>query len=73
MYIEIDIPTECTSLEDRQAFIQSIYEWGLDNMEDQVHWSYFKGFADKIHASSNKISFYIENETDCLAIKLTWS
>ena len=73
MYVEIDIPTECTSIGDRQSFIQSIYEWGLDNLEDQEHWEYFKGFADTLHANASTIEFHIMNEIDGLAIKLTWS
>lgn len=73
MFIAIDIPIEHNTPEKRQAFLQSIYDWGLENLEDQEHWQYFSGFANKNHSNSVSVEFFVENELDCLAIKLTWS
>ena len=73
MYIAIDIPAECNTREKRQAFLQSIYDWGLENLEDQEHWQYFCDFANKNQDNALSVEFYIENETDGLAIKLAWS
>ena len=73
MYIEIEMPIECVTLEQKRAHVRSIYEWGLDNLEDQEQWQYFKQFEHKIAAHMDRIELYIENDIDGMAIKLAWS
>ena len=73
MYIAIEVPKECDTIEKRRMYLQSIYDWGLENLEDQEHWQYFNQFADKALRDYVSVEIFIENENDAMAIKLAWS
>lgn len=73
MYIAIELPVECDTLEKKKAHIQKIYEWGVDNLEDQDSWKYFSEIHSLVKGTTLKFEFHFENEADAMAIKLAWS
>ena len=72
MYITIEIPNHCTTLIQKRKYFQTIYEWGLENLEDQNQWSFFQHFNSMISLHTCSFDVYIINEIDIMAIKLTW-
>lgn len=73
MYIEIEFPDAWMTLVGKIAYFQSIYDWGVENLDDQEAWKYVFGVKNTIRATTAKLELYIENESDAMAIKLTWS
>jgi len=73
MYIEIEIPIECATLEEKKAYFRSIYEWGVENLEDLERWRYACFIENIITDKTHKLELFVENEIDGFAIKMTWS
>ncbi len=73
MYIEIEFPSECITLDEKREHLHIIYEWGVENLDDQEAWRHFDGMKNVIRANTLKIEYHIEHESDAMAIKLAWS
>lgn len=73
MYIEIEIPAEYNTLAEKREYIKKIYDWGVENLEDQESWKYFSEICHFIKPDTDQFEFYFENKFDVMAIKLAWS
>lgn len=76
MLVKIKFPKRCTTVDEKYAFIGELVQWGKENLNDQESWRYktllFTSPRFNISYTTESISFVMENETDAMALKLTW-
>ena len=75
MDVEVEFPSDLVTVEQKQEFVRQLYEWGVENLEDQDDWKYKKNLhkSPAITIVSTSISFEMKNEIDATALKLTFS
>ena len=76
MFVKIKFPARCSTVEEKQEFINELVEWGIENLNDQENWRYktllFVSPKYNMKNTTKSIHFDIENEADAVALKLTW-
>ena len=76
MFVKIKFPKRCSTVEEKQEFINELVEWGIENLNDQENWRYktllFVTPRYKMKNTTKSIHFDIENEADAVALKLAW-
>ena len=76
MFVKIKFPKRCSTVEEKQEFINELVEWGIENLNDQENWRYktllFVSPKYNMKNTTKSIHFDIENEADAVALKLAW-
>ncbi len=76
MFVKIKFPARCSTIKEKQEFINELVEWGIENLNDQENWRYktllFISPRYNMTHRTKSIHFDIENEADAMALKLMW-
>jgi len=76
MFVNIKFPARCSTVKEKQEFINELVQWGIENLNDQENWKYktllFVSPRYNVKHTTTSVSFNLENEADAVALKLVW-